>query len=68
MTIESPVGAEVYVDGNYVGIVPASFSKKSGSHEVTIRKSGYLTRTYTINVDDEDKDISYSFSDLTAIQ
>ena len=68
VTIESPVGAEVYVDGNYVGIVPASFSKKSGSHEVKIRKSGYLTRTYTINVGDEDKDISYSFSDLTAIQ
>lgn len=67
VTIEAPAGAEVYVDGNYVGIIPASFSKKSGSHEVTIRKSGYLTRTYTINVDDEDKDTSYSFSDLTAI-
>lgn len=67
VTIESPVGAEVYVDGNYVGIVPASFSKKSGSHEITIRKSGYQTRTYTVNVDDEDKDTSYSFSDLTSI-
>lgn len=67
VTIEAPVGAEVYLDGNYVGIVPASFAKKSGSHEITIRKSGYLTRTYTINVDDEDKDTSYSFSDLTAI-
>lgn len=67
VTIEAPAGAEVYVDGNYVGIIPASFAKKSGSHEVTIRKSGYLTRTYTINVDDEDKDTSYSFSDLTAI-
>lgn len=67
VTIEAPAGAEIYVDGNYVGIIPASFAKKSGSHEVTIRKSGYLTRTYTINVDDEDKDTSYSFSDLTAI-
>ena len=67
VTIEAPAGAEVYVDGSYVGIIPASFTKKSGSHEVTIRKSGYLTRTYTINVDDEDKDTSYSFSDLTAI-
>ena len=61
VTIEAPAGAEVYVDGSYVGIIPASFTKKSGSHEVTIRKSGYLTRTYTINVDDEDKDTSYSF-------
>lgn len=67
VTIEAPVGAEVYVDGNYVGIVPAAFAKKSGSHEVTIRKSGYQTRSYTIYVDDENKDISYSFSDLTEI-
>lgn len=65
VNIEAPVDAEVYVDGNYVGITPTSFSKKSGTHEVTIRKSGYKTRSYTINVDDEDKDISFSFSDLT---
>ena len=63
--IEAPVGAEVYVDGNYVGIIPTSFSKKSGTREVTIRKSGYKTRSYTLNVDDEDKDISFSFSELT---
>lgn len=63
--IEAPKGAEVYVDGNYVGIIPASFSKKSGTHEVTIRKSGYKTRSYTLKVDDENKDVSYSFSELT---
>lgn len=68
VTIESPTGAEVYVDGSYVGIVPISFAKKSGSHEVTVRKSGYMTRTYTIDVDNEEKDISYSFSDLTPIE
>lgn len=63
--IEAPKGAEVYVDGNYVGIIPTSFSKKSGTCEVTIRKSGYKTRSYTLKVDDEDKDVSYSFSELT---
>ncbi len=68
VTIEAPTGAEVYVDGNYVGIIPISFTKKSGNHEVTVRRSGYLTRTYTIDVDDEDKDVSYSFSDLTPIE
>lgn len=68
VTIESPNGAEVYVDGNYVGIIPVSFAKKSGNHEITIRKTGYLTRTYTIDVDEENKDISYSFSDLTPME
>ena len=66
--IDSPEGAEVYVDGNYVGIVPASFTKVAGNHEVTVRKSGYLTRSYTIDVDKEEKDVSYSFSDLTPIE
>ena len=68
VTIESPIGAEIYVDGNYVGIVPASFTKVAGNHEVTVRKSGYLTRSYTIDVDKEEKDVSYSFSDLTPIE
>lgn len=68
VSIEAPEGAEVYVDGNYVGIAPVSYKKKSGTQEVTIRKSGYVTRSYTINVDDEPKDVSYSFSELTAIQ
>lgn len=68
VTIESPKGAEVYVDGSYVGIVPVSFAKKAGSHEITIRKTGYLTRNYTIDVDEEKKDISYSFSDLSPIE
>ena len=31
-------------------------------------KSGYLTRIYTIDVDKEEKDVSYSFSDLTPIE
>ena len=68
VTIESPTGAEVYVNGNYVGIVPISFAKKTGNHEITIRKSGYMTRSYSIDVDDEEKDISFSFSDLTPIE
>ena len=68
VTINAPEGAEIYVDGYYVGIVPASFAKVSGSHVVTVRKTGYLTRSYTIEVDDEAKDTSYSFSDLTSIE
>ena len=52
------------MDGNYVGISPCSFRKQSGSYVITLRKTGYETRSYTVRVDDEDKDISYSFADL----
>lgn len=62
--IDAPEGAEVYLNGNYVGIAPCSFKKESGSHVITLRKTGYETRSYTIQVDSEEKDISYSFADL----
>ncbi len=63
--IDAPTDVEVYVDGNYVGISPVSFTKEPGNHNLTLRKEGYETRSYTIVVDDEDKDISFSFGDLT---
>ena len=33
---------------------------------ITLRKTGYTTRSYTVQVDEEAKDISYSFADLVA--
>lgn len=64
--ITAPEKVELYVDGNYIGITPISFKKVAGSHVITLRRDGYVTRSYTIQVDEEQKDISYSFADLTA--
>ena len=62
--IDTPEGVEVYLDGNYVGISPVSFAKKPGTHTITLRKNGYVTRSYTIEIDKEEKDVTYSFADL----
>jgi hypothetical protein len=62
--VDAPEGAEVFLDGNYVGISPCSFKKVPGSHVITLRQTGYETRTYTIQIDEEEKDITYSFADL----
>ena len=62
--IDSPKDVEVYVDSNYVGISPVSFKKNVGSHTVTLRKSGYKTRSYTIYLYNDGEDITYSFVDL----
>ena len=62
--IDAPEGVEVYVDSNYIGISPISFKKYAGSHTVTLRKNGYLTKSYTIYLYNDDEDITYSFSDL----
>lgn len=68
INIQSPEGVEVYMDGTYVGISPISTAKKSGNHVITLRKSGFLTRSYTIEVDDDAKNTDYSFSDLTEME
>lgn len=62
--VDAPTGAEIYVDGNYVGVSPCNFKKVAGSHVITLRKTGYETRSYTVQVEDEKKDVSYSFVDL----
>ncbi len=64
--IDAPTDVEIYLDGNYVGISPCSFKKTSGTHVITLRKEGYVNRSYTVLVDSEEKDISYSFADLIA--
>ena len=62
--IDAPVGVEVYVDGNYIGKAPVNFPKTEGDVVVTLRKSGYLTRSYTLSLDGEKTDVRYSFSEL----
>lgn len=64
--IDAPVGAELYLDGSYIGVVPTNFAKKAGTYVISLRKEGYQTRSYTLQVDDTNKDVSYSFSNLTA--
>lgn len=63
--IDAPENVEVYIDGSYVGVSPCSFKKTEGSHIVTLSKNGYTTRSYTIYVDSEDRDVSFSFVELT---
>lgn len=64
LTISSPIGAEVYMDGSYIGIVPVSVKKTIGVHVITLRQTGYETRSYTINVTDLTSDENMSFSAL----
>ena len=63
--IDSPENVEVYLDGSYVGVSPCSFKKTEGSHIITLSREGYVTRSYTIFVDSDDKDISFSFVALS---
>lgn len=67
VTISAPIGASVYIDGDYVGTAPVTFTKVTGSHTVTLYKKGYLIKSYTIQAENNGKDDSYSFAELTSL-
>ena len=65
--VDAPAGVEVYKDGAYIGISPISFAKKQGIYTITLRRDGYQTRSYTVEIDNERNNVNYSFSELVEI-
>lgn len=63
--VEGPSGCEVYLDGSYIGIAPCKTLKVTGDHTITLSKSGYETKSYTISVANDGNDLTMSFSELT---
>ena len=55
----------MYLDNVYKGLAPCTFTKVIGSQTITLRKEGYNTKSYSVDVLDDDQDVKYSFSDLT---
>lgn len=49
--VESTVtGADIEVDGNFVGSTPSKVEVTPGSHAITVKKKGYQSWTRTMNV------------------
>ncbi|MCI8748879.1 MAG: PEGA domain-containing protein [Lachnospiraceae bacterium] len=64
ITVSSPEGAEVYLDNVYKGLAPCSFTKVIGSQTITLSKPGYQTKSYSVDVLDDDKNVKLGFSEL----
>lgn len=64
VTVQGPIGVEVYMDNLYKGIAPVSFEKVPGEHVVTLRKTGYITTSHSVYIADDEGDITYNFADL----
>jgi hypothetical protein len=62
--VDDPAEAELYLDGEYIGIVPVSFARITGSHRITLKRTGYKTRSYTISISSDKSDKTYSFPDM----
>lgn len=65
--IDAPENVEVYLDSNYIGISPCNFKKTAGTHTITLRRTGFVTRSYMVQIDDEAKDMTLSFANLVLI-
>lgn len=63
--IHGPEEAEVYFDGEYKGIIPVVFEKSTGTHTISIRKSGYITKSYTVPITEDNEDVDFVFPSLT---
>ncbi len=51
LAIESiPAGADIEVDGGFVGNTPSTVSLAPGSHQIAVKKKGYSDWTKTLNI------------------
>ena len=64
ITVNAPEGAEVYLDNVYKGLVPCTFTKVIGSQTLTLRREGYLTKSYSVDILDDNKNTTLSFTEL----
>lgn len=64
VNVPGPSGVEIYWDGNYMGLAPLKIKKTEGTHVITLRKSGYVTRSFTVLLDSGNEDVTYTFDEL----
>ena len=64
ITVSAPDGAEVYLDNVYKGLAPCTFTKVIGSQTITLSKPGYQTKSYSVDVRDDNKNVKLGFSEL----
>ncbi len=60
--IDTPTGAEVYFDSEYIGTAPVSIPKQGGIHTIIFKKEGYKTKAYTIEISADAQDEYFSFA------
>lgn len=67
IVVKKPTGADVYFDGVKMGTSPISFTKKTGSHIISFSRSGYETKSYSIDIPDDDSDYIVNLPEMSKI-
>lgn len=64
ISFRKPEGATISFDGRVIGDVPCEITKVTGEHEITLKKDGYETQTFTVNIEDDGEDVVFSFPEM----
>ena len=67
LDVQTPLGAELYIDGARVGVIPVRTAITPGEHTLSIRKEGYYSKSQAITVENNGKNVNYAFPDLIRI-
>lgn len=65
--VQTPIGAELYLDAAKVGTIPVKTAIKPGTHTLTIRKAGYYSKMQSVTIQDNGQNVNYAFPDLIKI-
>lgn len=68
ISFRKPEGTTISFDGRVIGDAPCEMSKVTGEHEITLKKDGYETQTYTVNIEDDGEDVVFSFPEMVKEQ
>jgi hypothetical protein len=50
MIDSTPAGADIEIDGAFVGNTPSTLTVTAGSHKLSVKKKGFAEWTKTLNV------------------
>lgn len=67
ITVESPAGASLYLNGKLMGTVPITFTKEIGTHIMVFSQNGYVTKSYSVEVLDDNENAVFNFPDMLAL-
>lgn len=62
----NPTGADIEVDGNFVGSTPSTIQLESGEHQIAVRKKGFLDWLRKIKITGGDINISADLEPVSA--
>ena len=64
ISFRKPEGATISFDGRIIGDAPCEIAKVTGEHEITLKKDGYETQTFNVNIEDDGEDVVFSFPEM----